>query len=239
MTGTTQTTEETRAVNGFPLPEWLAGIAHLVIVAALPLLLVLLNARVFMSNIYLRWEYNRRNFPEDPYGFTTEERLEYGSQGLAYLFNNEGPEFLSGLTFADGSPLFNAREVSHMQDVKNVTRRLSRFGYGLIAGYLTCVVLLAVKPGTRPLLFSGLLVGSMLTVALIVLGLVVTATSFNWLFTQFHGLFFEGNTWIFPHSDTLIRLYPEQFWIDAFALVFGGALLQALILAVIMWRLTR
>jgi uncharacterized membrane protein len=34
-------------------------------------------------------------------------------------------------------------------------------------------------------------------------------------FTDFHGLFFKGQSWLFPDSDTLIRLYPLKFWEDA------------------------
>lgn len=37
----------------------------------------------------------------------------------------------------------------------------------------------------------------------------------------FHELLFEPDTWYFPTSDTLIRLYPEQFWFDS-ALTIGG-----------------
>ena len=38
--------------------------------------------------------------------------------------------------------------------------------------------------------------------------------------TDFHRIFFEGNSWQFSTSDTLIRLFPEQFWFDA-ALTIG------------------
>ena len=34
-------------------------------------------------------------------------------------------------------------------------------------------------------------------------------------FSDFHGLFFTGNSWLFADSTTLIRLYPLQFWQDA------------------------
>jgi uncharacterized membrane protein len=52
-------------------------------------------------------------------------------------------------------------------------------------------------------------------------------------------LFFEGSTWLFPTSDTLIRLFPQQFWVDAFVLMFGGALLEALVIGGLMWWLLR
>ena len=57
------------------------------------------------------------------------------------------------------------------------------------------------------------------------LGLVVligifASINFWQFFTDFHGLFFSGNSWQFLYSDTLIRLFPLRFWQDAF--LFAG-----------------
>jgi uncharacterized membrane protein len=53
-------------------------------------------------------------------------------------------------------------------------------------------------------------------------------------------MFFEAGTWQFYNSDTLIRLYPQQFWFDASlviaAMTIGGALLC---IAVPRWWLNR
>jgi integral membrane protein (TIGR01906 family) len=227
------------SASGVTLPGWLIAVGHIIITGALPLLLVLINARLLMLPLFMQWEYNRPNFPPDQWGFTTKDRLEYGGQGLAYLFSNDDISVLANLTFDDGTPLFVERELSHMVDVKVVSQKLVRFGFGLIAVWAVFVVLLALDPAARPTLYRALLFGGILTAALIVVGLIAVATSFNWLFTQFHALFFEGDSWLFHYSDTLIRLYPEQFWIDAFGLMFGGALVEALVLAGMMWRLLR
>lgn len=224
-----------RAQRGLRLPGWVVAICRVVIVAALPLVLVLLNARVLMNPWYLRWEYSRPTFPSDPYGFTQAERLAHGEHALGYLFNDAGIEYLGDETFPDSSPLYNERELSHMLDVKIVTQQLQVFGYGLVLLFLVCVVLLAASPLRRGVLWSSLLSGSVLTVALIVLGLVAVATSFDWLFTQFHAMFFEGDSWIFLTSDTLIRLFPIRFWTDAFALMFGGALAEAVLIGAVAW----
>lgn len=225
------------STTGFTLPAWLAAILQGLIAALLPLLLVLINAGLLMLPAFMRFEYTRAGFPPDPYGFTTEDRLEYGPRGLAYLFNNEGIEYLGDLRFEDGDPVFNERELGHMHDVKLVTQSLVRFGVGLLIFYLIAVALLAVSTATRYRLWSGLLSGSILTVLLLVVGIVTVALNFDWLFSQFHTLFFEGDSWIFPTSDTLIRLYPIQFWTDAFAVMFGGALVEALVIGVVCWRL--
>jgi integral membrane protein (TIGR01906 family) len=50
---------------------------------------------------------------------------------------------------------------------------------------------------------------------------VLIAVSFEFLFVGFHELLFDPGTWTFPYSDTFIRLYPERFWRDTFALVAG------------------
>ncbi len=217
------------------LPKWLVAVLRGILVAGLPLLLVLVNARMIMSNIYLRWEYNRPYFPDDPFGFTKEDRLKYAPLALDYLFNNAGTDFLSNQSLPNGTPLYNERELSHMDDVKVVTQGLLRFGTGLATVYILCVGLLATSRTTRPGLYDALFKGSILTLGLIVVGLAATALSFDWLFTQFHALFFEGESWIFPYSDTLIRLFPTRFWIDAFVLTFGGTLVEALLLGGSMW----
>jgi hypothetical protein len=46
------------------------------------------------------------------------------------------------------------------------------------------------------------------------LGLLVLL-AFPVFFTGFHRIFFSGDTWLFLYSDTLIRLFPLQFWQDA------------------------
>jgi len=104
----------------------------------------------------------------------------------------------------------------------------------LLVAYLVFFGVLAWRPYDRAVWWA-----ENMPIMLIVLGLVAVATSFDWLFTQFHHLFFEGNSWLFLYSDTLIRLYPERFWVDAFALMFGGALLEAVMLGGVMWRLLR
>jgi uncharacterized membrane protein len=53
-------------------------------------------------------------------------------------------------------------------------------------------------------------------------------------------MFFEGDTWLFLYSDTLIRLFPERFWLTAFIGIGAGTLLLAgLLLGLSAWRLRR
>ena len=79
-------------------------------------------------------------------------------------------------------------------------------------------------------LLLGLREGARWTLGLmaaIMAGLIV---SFSFLFVGFHRIFFEGETWLFLYSDSLIRLFPERFWRDAFLWIAGLTALMALAL---------
>ncbi len=234
------TSSQTTSANtsSFSLPNWSAAALRTFIVMALPLVFILVNARLLMTDPYMVWQYNRAGFPEDPFGFTTEDRLEYGPVALDYLF---GPndDLLAEQTFPDGSPLYNEREIKHMADVKVVTRQLSIFGYSLIALVMLATVLLYMDKSQRSSLLKVGMQGGVVTIILLIVGLSAVAVAFDQLFVLFHSLFFEGETWIFPTSDTLIRLFPEPFWIGAFALVLGGALVEGGTLTAVSWWLNK
>jgi len=63
--------------------------------------------------------------------------------------------------------------------------------------------------------------------------------AFDTAFTVFHGLFFEGDSWRFSNSDTLLRLYPQEFWMAAGAMIVGLVVVQAIALLLVMRRVRR
>ncbi len=208
------------------------------IVVLVPLVLVGASVRMLLTDVYLRFEYGRSGFPADMFGFTAEERLEWASQAVEYLVMNQPLEYLAGQTFESGLAVYNERELRHMVDVQGVVVVVLRlFLIGVVFFGLLCVVLF-VNLTTRNILRDGLLRGSILTLGLILTLVLIAVLSWNTFFVQFHQLFFEDGTWRFDYSDTLIRLFPEQFWFDA-ALTIGvltatGAL--GILLFTWLWR---
>jgi len=200
--------------------HWLIHMIRAYLTMMLPVLLVLVSVRVVMSHTFLGFEYNRPDFPPDVYGFTREDRLHYAPFAVDYLLNDAGIAYLAQLTFPDGNPLYNARELRHMEDVKVVTR--AAYFVLTIGGafYLVGVAVLLWKPRHRPDLMTALLTGGLLTLGLIVAVILGAVFAWDAFFTTFHELFFADGTWIFLYSDTLIRLFPERFWFDA-ALTIG------------------
>ena len=103
-----------------------------------PLALFGLALRLLLTPLFLQAEYRMPYFPADPYGFTTQDRLHWGPYGLTYLVRDVDISYLQTLKFDDGRPLFNERELNHLQDVRRVTRA------GLRLWYLTLAALLGL-----------------------------------------------------------------------------------------------
>jgi integral membrane protein (TIGR01906 family) len=186
-----------------------------------PLALTFLGLRLLLTHAFLQVEYRTPGFPADDYGFTLQDRLHWSSISVDYLINNADISFLGNLTFPDGSPLFNERELSHMFDVKKVVQPVLWIGYTvwfLVLG----LGLWARFGGWWQEYLRGLRRGGWLTIGLVVVLGAFAGISFWQFFTVFHELFFSGGSWLFLYSDTLIRLFPLPFWQDAF--LFAGVL---------------
>ena len=205
-----------------PRPWWFWLTALLV-----PVALVVAAVRLLLTPLFIQVEYRLPYFPPDPYGFTTAQRLHWADQARRYLLGSQGEDWLAGLRFADGSRVFNAREVRHLADVKAVVRSTLRVGLAAAAGLLG-LAFWARRQGPRAwgTFRQALAWGGWLTVGFVLLVAGAVLVAFGPFFVFFHRLFFEGDSWLFPTSDTLIRLFPERFWMDAFlaaGLLSGGA----------------
>lgn len=200
---------------------------RLYITIAFPLLVVMVFVRIVMSPLFPQFEYTRPGFPEDYYGFTIQDRLTYSPFAIQYLLNGDDISYLGDLRFPDGKEMYNTRELHHMRDVKTVTQ------YAFASAFIGWIIALASSlflwRSNRSGLRTALLNGSRFTIGLILAIVIIAVTSWDTFFTAFHGLFFAGGTWQFEYSDTLIRLFPEQFWFDASLLIGGATLLTALI----------
>jgi integral membrane protein (TIGR01906 family) len=183
--------------------------------AIIPFFLLMTAIRLLITPLYPQIEYRMPGFPQDPYGFTLADRLKWSAPSLDYLLNNKNITYLSDLRFADGTPIYNDRELSHMFDVKKVVQNMLAWHAGL-TGLLLLFVAFAWRGKWLPQLCRALGWGGWLTIGMMAAILVWLAINFRDLFTNFHMIFFEGDTWLFYWTDTLIRLFPMQFWQDAF-----------------------
>jgi integral membrane protein (TIGR01906 family) len=184
----------------------------LLVIIIVPFFLMITSVRILMNPWFPQFEYRTPNFPADSYGLSFQDRLKWSQISMEYLNNYADISFLGNLNFPDSTPLYTAPELSHMADVKSVVS-------GAYKAWWVMLVVLAASGfwAWHIKWFSdylhALARGGFLTIGLILVGV---ALSFRDLFTEFHRIFFTGNSWLFSYSDTLIRLFPMQFWQDAF-----------------------
>lgn len=219
----------------------LRKILIIIITLAIPFLLVVASIRIVANPWFIQCEYNRADFPADPYGFTLEQRTPLALDGL-YSVTPEG----AGLTLLEeaklpnGEPAFNAREIKHMRDVRVLMAAV--FPLALILGSALIILAIAFRKSRayHDVVPQGLRAGSIVTLTLLAGLIAYVLINFEAFFLQFHQLFFEGDSFAFRFDDTLIRLYPEQLWSDASILI--GILTAAMavaLLAVSWWWLRK
>ncbi|WP_288026095.1 TIGR01906 family membrane protein [Arthrobacter sp.] len=178
-----------------------------------PVVLLVLAIRLVTTNAFLWIEYHRPGFPADTFGFTTDDRLTYGSYTVDYLLNFAGPRYLGDLVNSQGNPLFLEREVAHMADVKSLID--FAFLLGLVLAIIMVIAIIYLSRRSTGGVRRGLFAGSIVTLVLIIALGVLALMGWETFFTDFHKIFFANGTWTFYTDDTLIRLFPSDFWSDA------------------------
>jgi integral membrane protein (TIGR01906 family) len=205
----------------------LVQILRVFLVLLIPLVAVLGAVRLVATEPYVAFEYEKFDFPEDAFGFDRAQRLAHAADNLQYVTQGQPVEDLAGQKHAS-TPLYNERELEHMQDVQRVYQAAWRVWQAALALAVLSGLALAWRPESRLALAAALQTGGALTAGLVVvIGLAVIVAWQVW-FAFFHRLFFTAGSWTFDYSNTLIRLFPEKFWYDtaltiaSLSLIFGS-----------------
>ena len=226
--------EREQAANAKPV---LPRVMQVLLAVFYPVILLVLAVRAVTSPLFLWAEYHRPGFPGDGYGFNSDDRMTYGSYAVDYLSNWSGPRYLGELVNRSGEKLFKDGEVSHMADVKLVI--LSAFGAGALLALVSIAAIIYLRRRSTGGVRRGLFAGSIVTLAIIIGLGVLAVLGWEQFFTEFHRIFFANGTWTFALEDTLIRLFPGQFWVDAGIVIAGLVLVAAVVTLILTWPTRR
>lgn len=221
------------------------NILRWIVIFTIPFLLTFGTVRLLISwqwPSYPEFEYGR--IAPDSFGLTTEERLELAAATLDYM---RRPESAAEVIFLledlrlpqTDQPVYNEREIGHMLDVKNVADLFKTVTWVLLAIFVVGLAILFWRKETRPIGAKALRQGGLGTVIVVIAVMVFIGVAWSIAFTVFHNIFFAAGTWTFSYSDSLIRLFPEQFWFDFGLLWTGLILLQGAVVAIIGYLLGR
>lgn len=211
------------------MPRSFAHILSLIITLGVPIALILANVFLFMNPTWLAFQYSQPDFPSSV-RFTPQERYRLASESIEYVRGNR--------TLAQFSALgvYDDREIKHMVDVRELVDKVKIVLPLIAILIIACLVALARKKETRALAARGLLNGAMLTIGLFVAVGLFAAVGFQTFFTLFHKIFFEGDTWLFNSTDSLIQFYPLPFWFATSIGLVATTLGEAIIIGLIGWR---
>ena len=201
----------------------------ILIVILVPLLIITSGMRIALSPIFFNLEYRLPNFPPDSFGFTLSDRLQWADVSIDFISGRVDENTFRTASFPDGTQLFNEREIAHMIDVRNLTV-IMLWVWRILMVIFLLSYFYTKREGISHLFLTALGFGAKITIGIILAILLFLAINFNQLFTAFHRIFFEGDTWLFYISDTLIRLFPLKFWQDLFIFIGGFSLAASICL---------
>lgn len=210
-----------------------ARLSAVAFILAIPVFLVTSNVRFFASEARFYERGFRENNAAAITGVSLPELDRAAAELIAY-FEDDAP-LLTTTVQIDGqeAPLYNDREIAHMQDVKSLMRfvyRLNEFSLAVVITYITCVYLWAREKSLRTLAVQ-LLIG--VGVGFVALGFVgvFAITGFDAAWTEFHKLVFNNGLWrLDPSRDRLIQMFPERFWQESTYIIGALTLVEVAVI---------
>jgi integral membrane protein (TIGR01906 family) len=159
----------------------------------------------------------------------TATDLKEIASGFVRYFNS-GEEYINLSVQVNGQavPLFNEEEIIHFKDVKG----LFRLDYNVLLGTsLYCLAFVGAglfwrKGNYRHLLARSTVIGSGVSLGIMLIILIAILLDFDSLFYQFHLISFANNFW--SAEGNMLLLFPGGFWYDIFT--YGALFAVALAL---------
>lgn len=208
----------------------LRGVLALLFILALLIWLVTSNLSVVVGRTsFYQGEFRKYDISSETR--ISEQDLLRVANGLIDYFNGPADSPNTDVTIGEVKrPVFNARELSHLKDVKDLIQLCYRFREWALAYLLGYV---AVSYGLRrksaiPAASSMFVVASASTFALVAMTGIAMLFAFDAMFLEFHFLSFSNNLWqLNPMTDYLIRIFPSGFFFDAAEFIAVATLVEA------------
>ncbi len=228
------TTTTAQRVSAAPeVLDWIRGVLSLAFVVLLPLLVISTSLRSLVTDRDLLLQGFRDNYVGRTTGLDQPQLERIADAFVAYFQGPPGQIQMQVTVGGQSRPLFNQREVEHMEDVQALIQWFLRM-------QIVCAILVVIRVGfavvvdrSPALLGRDLLWSAALMVGLVVLVGVLSLVDFTELWTRFHQIAFRNDLWqLDPRTDYLIMLFPEPFWFTATIRMATLVAVQVVVLAV-------
>lgn len=222
-------------VTAYPdIVDWLRSLVSLAFVLLLPMLLISTSLRGLVTDR----DFLLRGFRDNEVGVTTgldQPQLERIADAFVAYFQGPPGQIQMQVTVRGQSrPLFNDREVQHMEDVQALIQWFLRMGVVAAAVVVLRIILAVAVDRSLVPLGREMLWSTALIVGLVVLVGVLSLLDFDSLWTRFHQIAFRNDLWqLDPTRDYLIMLFPEPFWFTSTVRLATTIAIQTALLALL------
>jgi integral membrane protein (TIGR01906 family) len=208
------------------MPRWFSTLLTLVVTLSVPPLLILANVYALATPAWWTFQSSQPGFPESV-RFSDADRRYNATESIEYVIGNR--------TYAQFKALnvYDERELKHMVDVRVLIERTR--GFYVIDAILVIAALIILARRATSHAARALLNGAIFTIAFFAATGIFAAVGFQTFFTLFHRLFFEGDTWLFNYTDSLIQFYPLPFWFATSLTLIGATIAEAVIVGAAGW----
>jgi integral membrane protein (TIGR01906 family) len=231
---TTAPTVASRVSATPELLDWVRGLVSVGFALLLPLLIIGTSLRGLVTDRDFMLRGFQDNHVAETTGLDDAQLRRIADAFVAYFQGPPGQIQMQVTAFGQSRPLFNDREVAHMEDVQALIQFFLRMQ--LVAAAVVVVRLAFALVVDRSLVPLGrdMLWSAALMVGLVVLIGVLSLIDFDALWTRFHQIAFRNDLWqLDPSRDYLIMLFPEPFWFAATVRMALGVALQTGLVAVL------
>ena len=166
-------------------------------------------------------------------GIAESDLLVIGRELRRYFNTAQEPLSVQAPIYGVPQPVFGAREIAHMYDVKRLVRGVYWVGAGALLFLLALPAagFAAHRGAYRDTAARLAVAGGGLTLAAVFAVGLAAVVNFDGLFLLFHRLSFANDLWMLdPRRDYLLVLFPAGFWFDATLRVALTAILGAILL---------
>ncbi len=211
-------------------------LATFAFILALPIALLTTNIRL-LANAPAVYDYSFDRYnAEDTTGLSRAD-LDGTAAALRRYFNNGEKTFYHTVTEGGlQTPVFNARETRHMEDVKRLfrwTNLAQELSVVYVIAYVISFFIWAREGNVRQLAAQTLMGLGVGIVAIGAVG-IFAAFGFGAAFDRFHEVLFQNDLWqLDPRTDHLVQMFPEEFWRDMTILLGGMCAVEAFVIGAV------
>lgn len=175
----------------------------------------------------------------------SEADLEEATAVLLDYIRDDRDDLDVEVRLADGrvEPMYNAREIAHMIDVKVLYQRAMLVKWTALGIAILAVAVVMRRFGLKRglgHLARGYRVSLLVFGAFVLVLGAFAFLDFDRFWTQFHLIFFSNDLWILnPATDRMILMVPSYFFNSLVMRIVTGSLVGIVAVPIVLWLLQR